>query len=227
MKFSSYFPRLISFCPSFFPESGINGIALRGEALLATWNEEAVCLTPATQTGPSGRPRVAFAPDQRHVALANAQGPEPRALHPLFPPRWPAAQGEAPPPRAHRASHVTVHAGVRQARPGGDDGGGGGGAAGWAAPTRAPQGSPCRMWGGSLGVARGARLGRPAGRAVPGAGVSTPSDVQGTLMVAVARGGPHLSAPAGGGAPRDSLASQCPAAAEVGAGRRGAGAVPL
>lgn len=171
--------------------------------MLATWNEEAVCLTPATQTGPSGRPRVAFAPGQRHVALANAQGPEPRALHPLFPPRRPAAQGEAPPPRAHRASHVTVHAGVRQARPGGDDGGGGGGAAGWAAPTRAPQGSPCRMWGGSLGVARGARPGRPAGSAVPGAGVSTPSDVQGTLMVAVARGGPHLSAPAGGVPPQE------------------------
>lgn len=79
------------------------------------------------------------------------------------------------------------------------------------------------MWGGSLGVARGARPGRPAGSAVPGAGVSTPSDVQGTLMVAVARGGPHLSAPAGGGCPKRFARESAPGSCRSGSGpeRRG------
>lgn len=79
------------------------------------------------------------------------------------------------------------------------------------------------MWGGSLGVARGVRPGRPAGSAVPGAGVSTPSDVQGTLMVAVARGGPHLSAPAGGGRPKRFARESVPGSCRSGSGpeRRG------
>lgn len=58
---------------------------------------------------------------------------------------------------------------------------------------------------------------------MPGAGVSTPSDVQGTLMVAVARGGPHLSAPAGGGRPKRFARESVPGSCRSGSGpeRRG------